>query len=163
MLQDNKAENHVGHLNLTSDPHVPSIERRRIAENCLKGIERRRRIDQSTTHSPVYQIELNIFRDASRHYGPLTIRIKWSRRRGCRPDDGHHPHSETDRPHAVICMTLHVVSPLATSARSVNRSSPMSPNGGRIVVGVTPSTSWMALRVQPSSATICSFVRDVSG
>ena len=34
----------------------------------------------------------------------------------------------------------------------------MSPNGGRMVVGVTPSTFWIALRVQPSSATICSFV-----
>lgn len=39
--------------------------------------------------------------------------------------------------------------------------SPISPLGGRIVVGVTPRTEWIALRVQPSSATICSLLKVV--
>lgn len=38
---------------------------------------------------------------------------------------------------------------------------PISPKGGRIVVGVTPRTFLIAFRVQPNSATICSVVREV--
>ena len=40
---------------------------------------------------------------------------------------------------------------------------PMSPVGGRMVVGVTPSTSLIAFLVQPNSATICSLVKVVKG
>ncbi len=39
----------------------------------------------------------------------------------------------------------------------------MSPKGARMKVGVTPSTVWIACRVHPSSATICSFVIAVRG
>src|SRR5260221_10191880 len=94
---------------------------------------------------------------------PLTVRIKWSGCGRARPNDGHHSHSKSNRPDTIIYMTFaHRQSRKIFTEPDV-WSSPISPYGGRIVVGVTPSTFWMARRVQPSSATICSFVRDVKG
>jgi hypothetical protein len=120
--------------------YLPGIQERSVSEDTLEGVEGLFASDHTRGDLPVVGIKLASTGSAT-------------------PHDRDEAQGQRDGTDSVILgdRSQHPAPGGAYTIWNI----PMSPWGGRIVVGETPRTCLIASRVKASSATICSLVRVV--
>lgn len=162
MLQDDETSNNLVSQCLTPqiEEHKPRVQCRRVTEDSLESVEGFGALNKSSGDLPICR-SMNILSTMIATQKVHTEGVERTSCRRTRPENGNHAHCQRNSSNTVIYKYEHPIR--KSSLGRIESHVPMSPNGGRMVVGVTPRTVLMALRVQPNSATTCSVVREVKG